>query len=313
MAMSEPDTLRRQLTAKLRRRLSPYVFISDLDRDSRTATLGIEIQENIIDHSDKHQSEIRFIPLDNVATVSWRPAKGGVAFSGLNVIDFAKRARSKYMSVTERAQQALLPSLYKQIVRIPDVDLNMRPLKRILVGVTRRGYYSPSDFKRSQLERQKVMNYFHLLEGMNYIKREEGLYVPGADMKRLPADVVPSTQLYEYIMGEVLRKRTEYIREVLHWTMIVPYLRWCNAYYLPAYKAGHLMQADQEELAAYYTQYYGRLHDVTAEEPQLESIVNVKILSLKQNRFYEGKQAILNEFAANVKQDPSLFEALRHN
>jgi hypothetical protein len=280
--------------------------------DDKTARLGIEIQESIIDHSEKQQSVMRFYPLDNVASVAWKRSGRGIGFSGLSSNEFAKRAKNRFMTITERSQQALLPSLYKQIVRIPDVDMNMRPLKRILVGVSRRGRYSPSDFKRGPTEHQKVMNYFGLLAGMNFIKQEDGFYVPGSDMKNLQAEQLSTPQISEFILGEVIRTRTEYLREVLHWTLIVPYLRWCNAYYLPAYKAGHLMQADQEELASYYTRYYGRLHDISAEEPQLESIVNAKILALRQERYYEGKQAILNEFAANVKQDPTLFAALRN-
>ena len=312
MSKDEADAFkRRQLLSHLRRSLSPYVYFSDLDLASSTANLGIEIQESIIDHSEKGRSVIRYYNIDNVATVGWKQKRGKITITGLSGSEFGRRARNKFMSVTERSQRVLLPSLYKQIVRIPDVDMNMRPLKRILVGVSRHGSYSPSDFKKGAHEQTKVSNYFHLLSSMDFIRPEAGTFVPGSEMKHLQADAIPATQLNEFILGEVLRTRQEYIRQVLHWTLIVPYLRWCTSYYLPAYKAGYLMQADLEELAGYYARYYGRVYDRSSEEPQLESLVNVRVLSLKQNRYYEGKQAILNDFAQNVKQDPVLFEALR--
>jgi hypothetical protein len=296
------------LLAHLRQRFGPYVFISDYERDTKTVSLGIEIHEIILDHSKEDRSTINYIPFEDVATLTWSRAGNKFKISGLTLPQFTKRVRERYTSITERSHRALLPSLYKRLVTISDVDVNMRPLKKILVGITRTGQYSPESFHKPPEKAEQVRNYFTLLSDMRYIKREDGFFVQGPGMKNLNAAEMEPQELYRHILADVLREHSQYLKEVLRWTMITPFLRWSHSYYRPALSANSLLQLDRSELESYYNMFYGPWKVSPDEDvAQIDAVVQAKILGyLKGQPYIFGYQNILDEYAANARADPML-------
>jgi hypothetical protein len=315
MKLTESERLQsKQLTSYLRKRYSPYLYLSEFDSGSSKATLGIEIQEIVLDHKDQGNSEIKFISLPDVASIRWSRGKSGFKISEMNRNDFVKRVNDRYMTITEHSQIALLPTLYTRLVRIPQVDLNMTPLRNILVAVTENGFVLPNALGKKYEMVEQVRNYFSLLRDLKFIKEERGQFVAGPEMRNLQASEVEPPELYETILGEVLRKQANYLQDVLHWTMITPFLRWCNAYYYPAFVAGHLVKAEQTELVSNYNRFYGsygRTQEGVVETGQIQRVVHVNILS-KEGRYYEGEQTIFEEFMTNAKNDSILLTAM-HN
>jgi hypothetical protein len=313
MRLSESERLQsKQLLSYLRRRYSPYLYLSEFDSKSSKATLGVEVQEIILDHKDKANSEIKFISLPDVASIRWSREKRGFRISEMDRNQFVKRVNNRYMTITEHSQIALLPTLYARLVRIPQVDLNMTPLRNILVAVQENGYVLPNALGKKYEMFEQVRNYFGLLRDLKYIKEERGQFVAGSEMKNLQANEIAPPELYETILGEVLRKQANYLQDVLHWTMITPFLRWCNAYYYPAFVAGHLVKAEQTELVSNYNRFYGsfgRTQEGVVETGQIQRVVHVEILS-KEGRYYEGQQTIFDEFMTNAKSDSILLTAM---
>ena len=296
------------LLTYLRQRFGPYVYISDYEQDTKTAYLGIEIHEIILDHSEDDKSTINYVPIDNVASVAWSKFGNKFKISGLTLPQFTKKVQERYSTITERSHKALLPSLYRRLVTISDVDVNMRPLKKILVGITRNGMYSPESFHKPPEKAEQVRNYFTLLADMNYIKREDGHFVEGPGMKKLNASEIEPYELYEQILADVLKEHSQYLKEVLRWTMITPFLRWSHSYYRPALSANSLLQLDREELESYYNMFYGPWK-VSADEDvtQIDAVVQAKILGyMKGQPYIYGYQQILDEYAENARADPLL-------
>ncbi|MDG7012273.1 MAG: hypothetical protein JRN17_04200 [Nitrososphaerota archaeon] len=313
MRLTETEKLQsKQLLTYLRRRYSPYLYFSEYDPSSSRAVLGIEIQEFVLDHKDKNDSEIRFIELDDIASIKWSRNKKDFRITDMNRNEFVRRVNDRYMTMTEHSQQALLPTLYTRLVRIPQVDMNMSPLRNILTAIEEDGFVLPNALGKKYEMFEQVRNYFTLLRDLHYIKEERGQFVAGPEMKNLQANEIEPPLLYETILGEVLRKQAGYLQDVLHWTMITPYLRWCNAYYYPAFMAGHLVKAEQNELVQNYKRFYGGgYQESVVETGQIQRIVHVEILS-KEGRYYEGHQTIFEEFSGNAKQDAVLLPAMQN-
>ncbi|MDG6967120.1 MAG: hypothetical protein JRN03_05310 [Nitrososphaerota archaeon] len=260
----------------------------------------------IVDHSKEDKSTMNYISIEDVASLTWSQPSGKVKTSGLTLPQFTKKVEERYTSITERSHKALLPSLYKKLVTIPDVDVNMRPLRKILVGITRNGKFSPEELGRPPEKAEQVHNYFVLLSDLHYIKRENGGYVAGQGMKHLEATELEPYQLYQHILADVLREYSPYLKEVMRWTMITPFLRWCHSYYRPALSANSLLQLEQGELNSYYTMFYGPWH-VSHDESQIDSIVQAKILAYPKGQpFIHGYQPILDEYLENARKDPML-------
>ena len=128
MRLTESDRLQsRPLVSFLRRRYSPYLYLSEYDPESSRASLGIEVQEIVPDHKEGGNSEIRFVSLDDVASIKWKRQGNGFKISDMNRNEFVKRVNGRYMTITEHYQTALLHTLYARLVRISKVDMNMTP------------------------------------------------------------------------------------------------------------------------------------------------------------------------------------------
>ncbi|MBI2139156.1 hypothetical protein HYU13_06195 [Candidatus Woesearchaeota archaeon] len=298
----------KQLLAYARRHVSPYIYLSSLDQSRSVASLGLQIQDVIVDHG-KHGSTLRFIPLDNVISVQWIPAGRKAKFEGLSRRNFVKRARDRYSQMVEHSQIALLPSLYSKLVSVPEVSLSMSPLRKILMSVEERGSIAPAGLARGPEAEVKAQRYFSLLTDLGYIELEDSYYVPSKGMKNLQANKIRPPELYERILGDVIRKRSKYLQEVLHWTMMVPYLRWSNTYYFTAYEAGYLVRVERDDFVGNYRRFYGTKHDELTEMSQIQRIVDAGALK-REDRYYEGKQKILDEFSSRADEEVAL-EPLR--
>jgi hypothetical protein len=295
------------LLSYLRQRFGPYVFISDYERDTKTVSLGIEIHEITLDHSKENKSTINYVPIEDVASITWSRVGGRVKISGLTLPQFTKKVQERYTTITERSHKALLPSLYKRLVTISDVDVNMRPLRKILIGITRTGSYAPDSFHKPPEKAEQVRNYFTLLSDMDYIRRENGGYVAGPGMKHLQATELEPHELYQYILADVLKEHSQYLKEVLRWTMITPFLRWSHSYYRPALSAKSLLTLERSELASYYNMFYGPWHVSPDDESQIDSVVQARILAyMKGQPYIHGYQPILDEYIDNARKDPML-------
>ena len=308
MSLRETDRMRlKPLLSHLRRNYSPYIYISGYDRDTSTVSLGIEIHEIVLDNSEKDKSTVKYVPIDEIASLTWTQVGGKIRVSGLTLSQFTKKVRSRYTSITERSHKALLPSLYKQLVTIPDVDVNMRPLRTILVGITRNGSFPSDSFRRPPERAEQVRNYFTLLSDMNYIRHEGGGYVAGPAMRNLEATNIEPYELYRHILADVLKEHSQYLKEIMHWTMITPFLRWSHSYYRPALEAKGLIEVKQTELASYYNQFYGPWRVTANEDAQIDCVVQARILEYTKGQSYlHGYQPILDEYVSNVSKDPML-------
>jgi hypothetical protein len=297
----------RQVLLFARRNVSPYAYLSSVDRESSSASIGIQIQEAIIDHGEIG-STLRTVDLDNVGSFKWGASRrGGFRFRGPSRTEIAKRTRELYLTIIERSQQVLLPSLYTRLVHVPEVNMAMSPLRKILIFLEKNGSISPTDLGRrlSGEEGDKGRRYFALLADLDFLKKEENKYVPGSGMSKLAADEVEPPELYERILSDVIEKRSKYLQDVLHLTMMVPFLRWSNAYYFPSYEAGHLVEMENGELVNNYRRFYRTKHEPMTEMNQIQRILDIKVLSMKGD-YFAGEPGIFESYSSNADKEAIL-------
>ncbi|MEM3186321.1 MAG: hypothetical protein QXQ39_06550 [Conexivisphaerales archaeon] len=286
-----------------RRNLSPYVYFSDWDESDASATMGIEIQEPIMD-SGEGGPTVRSILLNNIGIIQL-DVKGEV--QGPTRTELTKMVAAKYSQLINHSHSILLPLIYDRLVRVQEVSLAMAPFRKIILLLEEMGEVSMEKLQYEMGRRKGVDRYITLLSDLDFIKSEDGMIRPGAKMKGLKAQNVETPQLYEVILSEVMQKRSKYLTEVLHLTMMVPYLRWSNAYYLPSYEAGRLIKFSREELFKNYTWYYRLREKYSTFIDQLQKVINVKILNRK-DKFYYGQEDIFESYskAADREQLVSL-------
>ena len=238
MKPADPGRIR-DLEQYVWKHFSPYAYVSSFDRNNSKAGLGIQIQQIVPDQSEQGPT-MKFYELDDVVTCKWRRTRKGLRISGVTSSSFAHQVQTQYRRILLRSQNALLPSLYKRLVQIPTVRHAMSPLERIITAIHIESRAAPEDiFEPRRIP--SAMRYFALLDDLDMIKQEDGYYVGGPRMKHLEGE--NQTGLYSAILGEALEKRSKYMKEVLRWSMLGPYLQWSNAYYFPAFQAERLVEA----------------------------------------------------------------------
>ncbi|MCJ7506155.1 hypothetical protein MUP05_06780 [Candidatus Bathyarchaeota archaeon] len=301
----------RQVLLHARRNVSPYAYLSSVDRESSTVSIGIQIQEAIMDHGEIG-STLRTVNLDNIGCFKWgRTQHGSFRFMGPSRKEFARHVKELYFSIIDRSQQVLLPSLYTRLVRVPEVNMAMSPLRKILIFLEKRGSISPTDLGRRLAggEGDRARRYFTLLADLDFVKREGNEYVLGSEVGKLRAAEVQPPELYERILAEVIEKRSKYLHEVLHLTMMVPFLRWSNAYYFPSYEAGHLVEMENGELVSNYRRFYQMKHEPMTEMNQIQRILDIRVLSMKGD-YFAGEPEIFRNYSADA-DNAAILEPIR--
>lgn len=192
-----------------------------------------------------------------------------------------------------------------KLVTIPTVTVAMSPFKKIIISLEQSDHRTVSvrelGKSLSDKRRERTPRYFALLKELGYIEKVgDRKYAIGKAMSDLKAYKMESTELYRRILADVIQRRAKYLQEVLHLTMIVPFLRWSNSYYFPSYEAGRLVKMRNEELFANCRRYYGIKTDEDSAKNQIQSIVESKILTRDSNDYYQGIQSTFNEYSSNA-------------
>jgi hypothetical protein len=304
------ETLRsfheKQALLYARKYLSPYIYVSDIDERSKEARLGLVIQDGIVDHRTE-DFRTRTVNLSDIGSLRWRRSqRGKILFQGPSRTQFVKRTRDLYSAIIQRSQQLLLSSLYTRLVTIPTVMVAMSPFKKILISLEESEHRMVSVREVGRrFSGERAHRYFAVLKDLQYIEKvDDRKYTVGKAMSNLKADRLESTELYRMILADVIQRRAKYLQEVLHLTMIVPFLRWSNSYYFPSYEAGRLVKMHNEELLANCRRYYGVRTEVDSAKNQIQSVIESQILTRDSSDYIEGNERTFNEYASNAdRQD----------
>jgi hypothetical protein len=291
-----------QLEKYIWRHFTPYSYVSDYDDETHEVSLGIQIQE-IIQDRGSDGSTIKMVELDDIVSCKWSMLNGRVKVTGLTRSYFAGQVKRQYANILQRSQNALLPSLYTRLVKIPQVSHAMSPLERIIAKIHYDGRISAEQLRANIFKPATVQKYFTLLADLDIVSREDGHYVAGPRMKILEGEE-DSEELYVTILGEVLQKRLKYMKEILHWTMIGSYLQWSNAYYFPAYEAERLIKTEKQDLIDVYRRLYQQGYD-TDQLFQLRKVVSANIIRSKDN-YYVGEEDIFNGYKETANKEKIL-------
>jgi hypothetical protein len=237
------------------------------------------------------------------------PKKGGLRITGPSFSEALRSAEAKYRAVAESSQSALLPSLYDRLVKVPSVSLTMSPLRTILVQLDEEGSVTPETAFHHRLPSQeKVERYFGLLRDLGYIRKHDSQYVHGKEFESLRRQELHSTAIFQRILGDVISKKSSYLTRVLHWSMMVPYLRWSNAYYFRSLEVGELTPLDRSAFSDSYRGLY-QSQAKGNELSQMTHLVDAEVVR-KEDRFYMGEPAIFEAFLTQARANDDLLTAL---
>ena len=197
--------------------------------------------------------------------------------------DPRKLLDGRYRGLIARHEGEILKHSYRQLVHISEVDLAMRPISDILSRVHNYGQFVPPAPRggRSTERVRRLAKYTRFLTDIGFIRPEGASFVPGPNLPRGFATDTPEEEVYEEFLGRVLESSHQFLTEVLHLTMIKPFLRIENSYYWPAHQLGGLLRIKRERFGRVYSKYYGPRPPKF--EGHLQSLIRKKGLLAEQD------------------------------
>jgi hypothetical protein len=181
----------------------------------------------------------------------------------------------------------------------------MAPFRRVIISLEELGELDINQFQKGMAKGKDITRYIRLLQDLSYVAQEGDKIYPGAKMKGLKAQNINPPELYEKILSTVMQERNKYLTEVLHLTMMVPYLRWSNTYYLPSYEAGRLIKLAREEFFSYYVWYYRKPEKQYIFIDQSQKVIDTGILKREDN-LYVGLEDIFETYSKAADKEKLL-------
>lgn len=229
---------------------------------------------------------------------------------GPGLRELALKGRAAYRRLAKSAESALLPDLYEKLVRVSVVEVAMGPLQSILTDLATEGQLDVVKAGRRYRSPANFAAYVEMLRDLDYAKREGSALVPGASFDAARTIRSDEDSSIHWMMGDILQKRGGYMRSVLRWNMMVPYLRWTNAYYWRALEADRLPLMSFRGLQLSYSDIYGNPthgHPTT----QVMRLAKAEVFKKVDSHQYVGYQDILDPYAQRASERPDIAEALQ--
>lgn len=246
------------------------------------------------------------VPLGLVLT---QTRKGrSVELTGPNVTQLRRAVRLKMREIGTQSQKALLPDIFEKLSHVAQVRQTMGPLHTALTQIRMTSELNPARLVTRKREREKWGTYLRFLEETKYIRKSGSLYVSGPAFtsilqQRRDATAIPTA------LGQLLYSHYAYMTEVLGWHMMVPYLRWTNAYYWRAFEASKLPSLDWDAWSSTYGSLYGKQ---THGSPlsQAQSLIEAGIIRERGSQVFVGIEEVFRPYQEKAGKNEFLSAVL---
>jgi hypothetical protein len=283
----------KELESSVRRLMGIRAYISGIGKLGERNVINTgSVQVELIDDDRINRRTVAFTKVPDL--VSIEVERRGDAYILRRPVEYpVDRFEQRYRGLIVRHENAVLKHSYRNLVRIPEIDLAMRPIANILIQVHEYGEFIPSvpKGKASSAKQIRTQRYVRLLTDLGFIERSGTGYRPGSNLPHGFDPETPTDEIYEEFLGKVLQTSHQYLTDALHLTMIKPFLRIENSYYWPAHRVGRNLGLRRERLKHVYSDYYGS--SPSKFENHLQSLLHKHTLESKSGMI-SGAEEILS-------------------
>lgn len=292
------ENIQSQLNTFVKRKVSPSLFVTDgheLNENTFVYSINNSYPKMIWDNNEE-LAIYRFINVHNIGTI-----KAKVKDDIIKVIDMTERGRlqekfdKEIQNIYKKSEMALLKTIHDSLVRIPFVQTAMSPIRTILEKVDREGVVPVGD-KFGYRNLGKTEKYIDFLSSLNFIRVENEKIYPDKELNAIRNLDISLKEFHNKILSAVLRRGFAYIQDYLHLTLITPFIRLSNSYFLPSYESEKLLEFSIEDFRKSYHDIYNIRKSKNKISRQLSYITEQNILQETKRGFYTGERGIFEEF-----------------
>ena len=253
---NEKGELERRLESILRGYVSRGAFVAGRrETDSGTYfSIGISYPEFIIDRDGG--PILTYVPITGVGTASLKREGASYHLTVGDRVDIFREFHKKRTDLVRRAENLIIRSGARDLIRIPKVQNGLNPIKEILLSLNELDEIPVEDVLSRKTNREQMQRYVDMLRGLGYIIERDGMLHPGEELEKFR--VAGVEDLREELLADVVHRGFHYLRDELSIYILNPYLELANSYYLPSLLADEAVLMRAEDIESYYIRWYGR-------------------------------------------------------
>ena len=266
----------------------------------------VSVWDLIDDVSGRGRTRRLSLPVDLLYKV--RRGGQGATVSGPGRVEVNHAVVEVYRSLGQQSQTALLPQLFERLTRIPAIHQVMTPLRAFVLELGDNGSIRPSDRSFRRYDEAKARRYLSVLQNLNYVKAEGDAYVPGARLEAAKTQYGAGADIVPKILADSIAKASDFMVDVLGWRLMVPYIRWSNAYYWKALEIEDLPTLSKDSWTQSHQLLYGQ---PTHGNPrtQIDDMVREKIVSY-DGRGFTGMPEVFDPYKRQALAIPMVRQVL---
>jgi len=216
--------------------------------------IGISYPEFIVDREGG--PILTYIPISGIGTASLKREGNTYHLAIKDRAAIFREFNKKRTDLVKRAENLIIRSGARDLIRIPKIQNGLNPIKEILLSIRELDRVPVKDILSRKDNREQMQRYVDMLSNLGYTVERDGMLHPGEEMEKF--EVAGVKNLREEMLADVVQRGFHYIRDDLRIYIMNPYLELTNAYYLPSLLAEESVQMKAEDIETYYIRWYGR-------------------------------------------------------
>lgn len=230
------DNIPGTVEAQLKNRFGRGIYTHDVTQTPSgdlIINLGSVVPKDLSD-SREQDNVIKFVPIDNIYQLHAEPTNGSY------LIDLPERDvvvegfQERRQEIVNRVDLTMARTIYQDIAHFGEVNNQLAPIRQILHWARTRSPVHVQEINSNQPSDQ-TLDYISVLEELGYIHvDDEGYVYAGEALDSIDLNDVPSARFTETILGDVVRRGYDVLRDRLNLRILTHYPMISGAYYFDA-------------------------------------------------------------------------------
>ncbi len=274
------------------------ISVAEPKFDSETKTWQAELQSDYprIIHDDRSEERmIKFLSLGHLGVI-----KMGTELKPIEATPREKCVQNLTSLLNmwqERAERIIVSASSDSLAKLDETQWVLSKIGMIISNLEHEELITNHEIAScGKQEKQKMIKYLHLLEGLDLIRKVDNGFTYGNLFPELRRKYDTFYEFKLSVLSYVLRKRYPVLRELLHISQLETYVHVDSCYYRPALETGKILYLTRDSILHSYKIIYGSKSELRLNYI-LRELVNVNAIRQEDNYYFANEQ-IFNDMLA---------------
>lgn len=283
--------------AKLKHRYGRGIYthdVSETPSGNLIINLGNVLPRNLSD-SREQDDVIKFIPIDRVYQLQAQETNNGFVLELPERESILEGFRERRQNIIDQVDLTMAQTIYEDIAGFGEVNNQLAPIRQILHWVRTRSPIHIQTINNNQPSDQ-TLDYIRVLEELGYLHVDsDGMAHSGETLDSIELNDVGSKEFNKTILGDVVRRGYDILRDDLELQILSHYPMIAGAYYYDAIqKEDPNLWLDIDAMVESIHEQFGNRYKPLYIEEKLAQLSHVNIIN-KEGDFVQSKPSVYDE------------------